>query len=270
MLTVAGVVALAGCNSEKVSWSITSDTGSGSVSGGGAIIRIRYSGNGAQIDGPGRERVLTMTGRDERGPLTARLLVGGEVALLESPDGIRVRSRALGAERALGIATVQLRADAAALEIAGFAADRLDPAAVGAGRLWVAAEGTLLVLQHGAGVVTWRPDRELPRYFGPEWTVVVDADTLRVVDAGGRFERLVPAPPPAPEERVREVGDAVELLGPGGRRIARIPREAVTIQGGRDGRFLTASFPDGLDGVHRGPFALTVPASSRYVLRIDF
>ena len=83
--------------------------------------------------------------------------------------------------------------------------------------------------------------------------------------------RLLVAPPlPLPEQRIVHVPqhDSVRILGPLAEALAELPSNAVTLQNGIGGVFLSADLPDGLPG-DPGAFRLLMAAHNRYLLRAD-
>src|SRR5690606_22340961 len=89
-----GLVALAsaGCDSEHVSWSFESNpSGDAPWRDGGGVIVIRSSSDGAASTA-GIERFVTVRGIGRRGPVTVRLAVHAELALLEHDDRLELRS----------------------------------------------------------------------------------------------------------------------------------------------------------------------------------
>jgi hypothetical protein len=144
------------------------------------------------------------------------------------------------------------------------------PGGVGPGVLHVAANGTLLILESGAGLVLFGEEDE-PEILGL-------SATLTTTPSGDEYALLLPygtvrflVPPPLPQFGQRVVfgaeHDSVRILGPIGEPLAEIPRESVSLEMGAGGVFLTASLPQGLPG-DPVPRTLLMAADNRYLLRV--
>lgn len=270
ILAAAGLAALAlgGCSTDgKVSWMFVSDPGGGSGgSGGGAVIVIRYSSSSASTSVG--SRWVAVHGAEATGPVTVHLAVGGEHALLERPSGLELRAPVLpaAAVRLAGAVPEFVEVGPASLRIRALDVADLDVRATGPGVITVAHEGTLVLVEHAAGVLALGDGPA--RSFEAGSTVEEIGDGLYVRTAGPRLERILARPAPGTEERIRRPSAGrVDLIGPRGARIAALPEERVRFHGGAQGLFLTASFPEGLDS--RTPTTLTATEGNRYLLRVD-
>jgi hypothetical protein len=265
VLVIASV--LAACDSENVSWIFVSNPGGGSGgTGGGAVIVIRTGSSTSAVTSSARW--IQVPGLDDRGALTVHLAVGGEHALLERARELEVRSPLLPEARATlaGALAEFPQAGPTALRIRALEVDAIDDRASGPGTLHFAAAGSLLLVEHAAGVLAF--GEVPPRYFPAGSAVLEIGDGLFVRTPDSRTERVLARPAPGAEDRLRRpAAGRIELLGLGREVIARLPEERVVLHGGAMGLFLTATFPDGLDS--RTPTSLTGAEGNRYLLRVD-
>ena len=272
---VVAACSLTGCNADSVSWVFVSNpSGSEAFPEGGAVLVVRVTStttSGAPAATTG-QRTLRFEGDDDRGTVVVHLPTGGDVALLERARGVEVRSILLPGNRA------ELDGARLALPQSGAAVADItvpDPAAVvpgtrGPGRLLIAATGTLLALEHRDGADVWGADGRETFPAGTRIDTSGGDATFQAFTPDGRIRVLRPAPPPTVEQRLRRPAEGqLEILGPAGRVLARVPANRIDVRGGLDGVFLTGSFPSGTGGVPR-PFALTMADRNRYLVRTDF
>ncbi|HEX5053857.1 MAG TPA: hypothetical protein VFZ65_18915, partial [Planctomycetota bacterium] len=268
---------LVGCNAENVQWAFVSNPGGSFGTTGGAVVVIRISSSSsAGVEG----RFLRVAGDDERGPVEVLLPYQGDFAVLSRAGSVEVRSPSLsydnGGNRTPGRVEVQgatLQTGApggpAALDLRLPNAAVVHPGGVGPGVLHIASNGTLMVLESGAGLVVFGEEPE-PELIGLSATLTTTpfGDQYALLGPNGVLRVLVPPPAPRPEARVVFVSehDSVRILGPTGEALAEIPRQNVQLQNGAAGVFLTASLPDGLPG-DRVPMSLLMAADNRYLLR---
>jgi hypothetical protein len=268
LLGALGALLVTGCDLDNVEWAFVSNPSGDGGTGGGAVIVIRASSS-SSASLPAAVGFVTANGRDQRGAATVRLLVGGDVALIERPTSLELRSPVLPSIRTelAGARLSTASTGPFAAEIMVPEASRIDPLAVGAGRLRIAAHGTLLVLEHEVGVSAFGSGDPVRAPVGT--SVRTAGDEIGLLFADGRFTRLLAVPPAAMDAQLRTPGtDRVELLGPHGEVLARIPAAPVTLHHGAGGLLLTASFPDGV-GADRTPMALTIAAWNRHLLRVE-
>ncbi|MBK8974982.1 MAG: hypothetical protein IPM29_03580 [Planctomycetes bacterium] len=236
------------------------------------MIRYRADGGSAALGG-GSARVPTYGGvRADGEPVEVLLPTGADVALLRGPAGIELRCPLLGEPGIVALPDRQVVCHgdgSAAVEVPLGDVAPIDPSAAGPGRLVVAAAGTLLLVEHPGGVTAFEAGGRTRSPAGSR--LRFDADAVRIVEPSGRLRTPLPAATADPSQRLRRVGPGrIELLGPRGDVLARLPESALTLHGGAGGLFLTARFPQGLPGAGREPFGLTAVDGNRYLLRVDF
>jgi len=277
------VLPLASCDSENVSWAFVSNPGGSFSTTGGAVIVIRFSSSSSTSSPVGSNGDwLRVDGFDQRGALSVFLPHVGDFAVLSRSGSVELRSPALSFDAGDGVRPGRVEADGATLDLmaaGGPAALRLllpdtsivHPGGVGPGVLHVAANGTLLILESGAGLVLFGEDSE-PEIVGLSATLTTtpSGNAYALLQPNGVLRFLVPPPLPQLEQRVVFVPerDSVRILGPIGEVLAEIPQASVTLHNGAAGLFLTASLPDGLPG-DPGPMQLSMTADNRYLLRVD-
>ena len=260
----------AACDSENVSWAFVSNPGGSFGEQGGGIIVVKKNAAPSNDD---PQRWIGVMGTDRRGPVQALLLTQGDVALLVYEDRVDVHCPRLPG----GVFRSSPRPDefvrpadgGMAFALRVVETQQLHPQAFGPGRLIGAAFGSLLVLEHGSGLVVFGDDPE-PRILPEHRLQVVGAEFRAIApDQTVRFLRA-PAPPPVGERlQTNTQRGSVTIRGPGGTRLAEVPQERVQVGDGSDGLLFRASFPDGLGRGHPDPFALLGPRNNRHLLRLD-
>src|SRR5262245_7480397 len=152
---LVGLLLLAACG-DNVQWAFVSNT-SGSNGQQGLILVIRSSSSSVTLGTP----VLQVRGHDDESQLTANLPHNGDIAVLERPDRVEVRSPVLPRNRVdLPGARVEPAQAPECLRVVLQDAQVLYPLAMGPGVLHVAATGTLFVLESPTSIVVFGIDPE--------------------------------------------------------------------------------------------------------------
>jgi len=265
-LLVGSLLLLAACG-DNVQWAFVSNT-SGSNGQQGLIVVIRSSSSGVSL----ATAVLQVQGHDQDGELTAHLPHGGDVAVLERPDRVEVRSPVLpgntvdlpGARVEPGISTPEC------LRIVLPDSQRLHQLALGPGVLHVATTGTLLVLECATSVVVFGLDPE-PEALPPnvQLTTTPSGDQFALLLQDGRLRILLPRPPATPQMRLTQDmrRGSVRVFGPWREMLAELPAAMVEVPPSGN-LFLRAVLSGGIHGAER-PTTLMTPRNNRFLLRVD-
>jgi hypothetical protein len=262
---LVGLLLLAACG-ENVQWAFVSNT-SGSGGQQGLIVVIRTSSSGVSL----ATSVLQVRGHDDEGALTVDLPHGGDIAVLERPDRVELRSPVLpNSSVTLPGARVEPSPAPECLRIVVQDAQALHPLALGAGVVHVAATGTLFVLESPTSIVVFGIDPE-PEALPPnvQLTTSPAGDSLALLLGDGRMRILQPRPPATPEMRLAQNmrHDSFRVFGPWREALAELPSRMVEVQPGSE-LFLRAVITGGIPGVPR-PTTLMTPRNNRFLLRVD-
>ena len=259
---VAAAAALAACDSDNVSWKFVSNPSGTPPPPGGAVIVITKTGT-MSVTLPMRS--LPFDGEQSGRRVRVRLATSADAAAIEREAAVEVRCPSLpgGSLVVRGGTLTELPGGPLLWEIAALDCAELHPAAFGPGRLLIASRGNVVLLEHAAGLVVFGDGPE-PSALPAGWTIDASVPTLQLVALGQPPRVLAGRAPPTLGERITREGGSIDVLGPSGEVLVRLPESALTNGGEEGGVFLHADL-----AASEPRCTLVAATDNRYLLRLD-